>query len=68
MLEQIENLEKQYVFDAFDRTIAYAIGTMIANKAIHQNLPITIEVYLNDMVVYRYSHTEIGRASCRGRV
>jgi uncharacterized protein (UPF0303 family) len=57
MLEQIENLEKQYVFDKFDRTTAYAIGTMMANKAINQNLPITIEVYLNDMVVYRYSHT-----------
>jgi uncharacterized protein (UPF0303 family) len=57
MLEQIELLEKQYVFDAFDRTTAYAIGTMLANKAIHQNLPITIEIYLNDMVAYRYSHT-----------
>jgi uncharacterized protein (UPF0303 family) len=57
MLEQIENLEKQYVFDKFDRTTAYAIGTLLANKAINQDLPITIEIYLNDMTVYRYSHT-----------
>lgn len=57
MLEQIEQLEKQFVFDTFDRVTAYDIGTKIANKAIAQQLPITIEVYLNDMTVYRYSHT-----------
>lgn len=57
MLEQIERLEKQFVFDTFDRVTAYDIGTRIANKAIAQQLPITIEVYLNDMTVYRYSHT-----------
>lgn len=57
MLEQIERLEKQFVFDTFDRVTAYDIGTKIANKAIAQQLPITIEVYLNDMTVYRYSHT-----------
>lgn len=57
MLEQIERLESQYVFDKFDRVTAYEIGTMLANKAIAQQLPITIEIYLNDMTVYRYSHT-----------
>lgn len=57
MLEQIERLEKQFVFDTFDRVTAYDIGTRIANKAIMQQLPITIEIYLNDMTVYRYSHT-----------
>ncbi len=57
MLEQIERLESQYVFDKFDRVTAYDIGTRIANKAIAQQLPITIEIYLNDMTVYRYSHT-----------
>jgi uncharacterized protein (UPF0303 family) len=57
MLDQIERLEKQFVFDTFDRVTAYDIGTRLANKAISQQLPITIEVYLNDMTVYRYSHT-----------
>ncbi len=57
MQEQIERLESQYVFDKFDRVTAYEIGTMLANKAIAQQLPITIEIYLNDMTVYRYSHT-----------
>ncbi|MEP9399567.1 heme-degrading domain-containing protein [Mesorhizobium sp. KR2-14] len=51
-IERIKRQEAELVFDRFDETVAFEIGSAIRERALAENLPIVIDIRLWDRALF----------------
>lgn len=55
LLKLLEQQEKDLVFDSFDRRDALRLGTMLAETISTYSQPLTVRVFIGDIIVYQYA-------------
>lgn len=55
LLAVLEQQEQDLVFDSFDRKDALRLGTMLAETINTYDQPLTVRVFIGDIIVYQYA-------------